>query len=55
GNIKSDCSRKKSNKSVTKDKYYDDEGKAYYGKALDVRGNVEMAELMMDLGGSCHM
>nr|GEU29946.1 retrovirus-related Pol polyprotein from transposon TNT 1-94 [Tanacetum cinerariifolium] len=33
----------------------DDEGNAYYGEALEVVGNDEMSELVMDSGGSYHM
>ncbi|GKB69215.1 hypothetical protein Tco_0930627, partial [Tanacetum coccineum] len=56
-----DCLKKKSSGFVKKGKRdqdsdsSDDEGNAYFGEALVVVGNDEMAELVMDSGGSYHM
>ncbi|GJW85091.1 zinc finger, CCHC-type containing protein [Tanacetum coccineum] len=61
GHLKRDCPMKKSSGFVKKGKRdqdsdsSDDEGNAYFGEALVVVGNDEMAELVMDSGGSYHM
>ncbi|GKC22664.1 zinc finger, CCHC-type containing protein [Tanacetum coccineum] len=61
GHLKRDCPIKKSSGFVKKgkrDQDYDssdDEGNAYFGEALVVVGNDEMAKLVMDSGGSYHM
>ncbi|GKA38983.1 hypothetical protein Tco_0731534 [Tanacetum coccineum] len=57
GHLKRDCPKKKSSGFVKKGKHdqdsdsSDDEGNAYFGEALVVVGNDEMAELVMDSGG----
>ncbi|GJS57082.1 zinc finger, CCHC-type containing protein [Tanacetum coccineum] len=61
GHLKRDCPMKKSSGFVKKGKRdqdfdsSDDEGNAYFEEALVVVGNDEMAELVMDSGGSYHM
>ncbi|GJS21006.1 zinc finger, CCHC-type containing protein, partial [Tanacetum coccineum] len=61
GYLKRDCPIKKSSGFVKKGKHdqdsdsSDDEGNAYFGEALVVVGNDEMAKLVMDSGGSYHM
>ncbi|GJV58436.1 zinc finger, CCHC-type containing protein [Tanacetum coccineum] len=61
GHLKRDCPKKKSSGFVKKGKRdqdsdsSNDEGNAYFGEALVVVGNDEMAELVMDSGGSYHM
>ncbi|GJU76784.1 hypothetical protein Tco_1273854 [Tanacetum coccineum] len=61
GHLKRDCPMKKSSGFVKKGKRdqdsdsSNDEGNAYFGEAPVVVGNDEMAELVMDSGGSYHM
>ncbi|GJX81251.1 hypothetical protein Tco_0329400 [Tanacetum coccineum] len=61
GLLKRGCLMKKSSGLVKKDKRdqdsdsSDDEGNAYFGEALLVVGNDEMAELVMDSGRSYHL
>ncbi|GJV95247.1 hypothetical protein Tco_1546824 [Tanacetum coccineum] len=61
GHLKRDCPMKKSSGFVKKGKRdqdsdsSDDEGNTYFGEALVVVENGEMAELVMDSGGSYHM
>nr|GEU96418.1 reverse transcriptase domain-containing protein [Tanacetum cinerariifolium] len=61
GHLKSDCPMKKSSGFVKKGKRdqdsdsSDDEGNAYFGKALVVVENDEMTKLVMDSAGSYHM
>ncbi|GKE56021.1 hypothetical protein Tco_1495206 [Tanacetum coccineum] len=61
GHLKRDYPNKKSSGFVKKGKRdqvsnsSNDEGDAYFGEALVVVGNDEMAELVMDSGGSYHM
>ncbi|GJY86231.1 retrovirus-related pol polyprotein from transposon TNT 1-94 [Tanacetum coccineum] len=61
GHLKRDCPMKKSSGFVKKGKRdqdsdsFDDKGNVYFGEALVVVGNDEMAELVMDSGGSYHM
>ncbi|GJT21301.1 hypothetical protein Tco_0891238 [Tanacetum coccineum] len=61
GHLKRDCPMKKSSGLFKKDKRdhdsdsSDDEGNAYFGEALVVVENDEMAELVMDSSGSYHM
>ncbi|GKD33430.1 zinc finger, CCHC-type containing protein [Tanacetum coccineum] len=59
--LKRDCLMKKSSWFIKKGKHdqdsdsFDDEGNAYFREAVVVVGNDEMAELVMDSGGSYHM
>ncbi|GKC07685.1 retrovirus-related pol polyprotein from transposon TNT 1-94 [Tanacetum coccineum] len=61
GHLKRECPMKKSGGFVKKGKRdqdsdsFDDEGNAYFGEALVVVGNDEMAELVMNSGVSYHM
>ncbi|GJW58019.1 hypothetical protein Tco_0104750 [Tanacetum coccineum] len=61
GHLKRDCPMKNVVGLVKKGKHdqdsdsSDDEGNTYFGEALVVVGNDEMAELVMDSGGSYHM
>ncbi|GJS68192.1 zinc finger, CCHC-type containing protein [Tanacetum coccineum] len=61
GHLKRDCPKKKSSGFVKKGKHdqdsdsFDDEGNSYFGEALVVVRIDEMAEFVMDLGGSYHM
>ncbi|GJR18915.1 hypothetical protein Tco_0967442 [Tanacetum coccineum] len=61
GHLKRDYPMKKSSGFIKKGKRdqdsdsSDDEGNAYFGEALVVVGNDEMAELVMETGGSYHM
>ncbi|GJR01837.1 zinc finger, CCHC-type containing protein [Tanacetum coccineum] len=61
GHLKRDCPNKKSSGFVKKGKCdqdsdsSDDECNTYFGEALVVVGNDEMAELVMDSSGSYHM
>ncbi|PWA60486.1 UDP-glucuronosyl/UDP-glucosyltransferase [Artemisia annua] len=61
GHLNRDCPKKKSSGFVRKGKHdqdsdsSDDEGNAYFGEALMVVENDEMAKLVMDSGGSYHM
>ncbi|GJX79980.1 hypothetical protein Tco_0328129 [Tanacetum coccineum] len=61
GHLKKDCPMKKSSGFVKKGERDQDsdssdaESNAYFGEALVVVGNDEMAELVIDAGGSYHM
>ncbi|GJY13619.1 hypothetical protein Tco_0382928 [Tanacetum coccineum] len=61
GHLKRDCPMKNVVGLVKKGKHdqdsdsSDDEGNTYFGEALVVVGNDEMAELVIDSGGSYHM